>query len=95
MKLLLEGTRAIVHHAAQTFEDGGPFVDVSLAKLYACDAFIRIAAENLQIHGGMGCTWEHSAHLYLRRAKTLQHLLGSPGHHRTVLARHLRLPEKG
>ena len=95
MKLLLEGTRAIVHHAAQTLEDGGPFVDVSLAKLYACNAFIRIAAENLQIHGGMGCTWEHSAHLYLRRAKALQHLLGSPGHHRTVLARHLRLPEKG
>ncbi len=95
MKLLLEGTRAIVHHAARTVEAGGPSVDVPLAKAYACDAYFRIAAENLQIHGGMGCTWEHSAHLFLRRAKSLQHLLGSPTHHRAALAQHLRLPQVG
>ncbi len=91
MKLQLEGARAVVHNATHSYEHAGsgPYVDVSLAKLYACDAFFRIAAENLQIHGGVGCTWEHSAHLLLRRAKTLQHLLGSPTHHRSVIADHL------
>jgi alkylation response protein AidB-like acyl-CoA dehydrogenase len=97
MKLLLEGARAVVHNAANSYAyaGSGPYVDVSLAKLYACDAFFRIAAENLQIHGGMGCTWEHSAHLLLRRAKTLQHLLGSPAHHRSVIADHLHLLTSG
>jgi alkylation response protein AidB-like acyl-CoA dehydrogenase len=87
----------VVHNAANSYAyaGSGPYVDVSLAKLYACDAFFRIAAENLQIHGGMGCTWEHSAHLLLRRAKTLQHLLGSPAHHRSVIADHLHLLTSG
>ena len=93
MKLRLETARAAVHKAANSLADmtQGAHVDVSVAKVYACDAFFQIAAENIQIHGGIGCTWEHPAHLYLRRAKTLQHLLGSPTHHRSVIARHLHL----
>jgi alkylation response protein AidB-like acyl-CoA dehydrogenase len=58
----------------------------SLAKSYTSDAFFHAAADNIQIHGGIGFTWEHSAHLYFKRAKTNQLLLGSPAYHRGLVA---------
>ena len=58
----------------------------SLAKAYTADAFYAAAAETIQIHGGVGFTWEHPAHLYFKRAKTNQLLLGSSAHHRAVVA---------
>ena len=48
----------------------------SLAKAYCSEAYFHAAAENIQIHGGIGFTWEHDAHLYLRRALTLSALTG-------------------
>jgi alkylation response protein AidB-like acyl-CoA dehydrogenase len=57
-----------------------------LAKAYASEAFTHAAAENIQIHGGIGITWEHPAHLYLKRAKTNELLLGDPAYHRELLA---------
>lgn len=93
MKVLLETSRAAVMRAAEALAGSkvGPNPEVSLAKVYAGDAFFRLASDNLQIHGGIGCTWEHPAHLYLRRAKALQHLLGSPSEHRLLIAQHLGL----
>jgi alkylation response protein AidB-like acyl-CoA dehydrogenase len=58
----------------------------AMAKSFCSEAYWRIAKRNLQIHGGMGFTWEHSAHLYLKRAKASELLLGAPRQHRARLA---------
>src|SRR5437588_10666755 len=58
----------------------------SLAKSYCSEAYFHTAAENIQIHGGIGFTWEHDAHLYFRRAKSSEILLGDPTYHRELLA---------
>ena len=62
-----------------------------LAKSYCSEAYFHCAAENIQIHGGIGFTWEHDAHLYFKRAKSSQLLFGDPAHHRAVLADRLGL----
>jgi alkylation response protein AidB-like acyl-CoA dehydrogenase len=62
-----------------------------LAKSYCSEAYFHCAAENIQIHGGIGFTWEHDAHLYFKRAKTDELLFGSPALHRSVLADRLGL----
>jgi alkylation response protein AidB-like acyl-CoA dehydrogenase len=66
-------------------------VAASLAKAYCSDAYFRAAAENIQIHGGIGFTWEHPAHLYFKRAKTTELLLGDPAYHRELLAQRIGL----
>ncbi|MCL2581320.1 MAG: acyl-CoA/acyl-ACP dehydrogenase [Streptosporangiales bacterium] len=58
-----------------------------LAKRYCADAFFRAAAEMIQLHGGIGFTWEHDAHRYLKRAKSTQLLHGTPAELRTLIAR--------
>jgi alkylation response protein AidB-like acyl-CoA dehydrogenase len=50
------------------------------------DTYLHAAGENIQIHGGIGFTWEHLAHLYLKRAKSSQALLGDSDFHRQQLA---------
>ncbi len=61
----------------------------SLAKAYCSDAFFHAAAENIQIHGGIGFTWEHDAHLYFRRAKSDEIYLGDATYHRELVAQKL------
>jgi alkylation response protein AidB-like acyl-CoA dehydrogenase len=61
-------------------------VSTAVAKCSCSDAFFHAAAQNIQIHGGIGFTWEHDAHLYLKRAKSSQLLLGHPTFHREQLA---------
>ena len=63
----------------------------SLAKAYCSDAYFHCAAENIQIHGGIGFTWEHDAHLYFKRAKSSETLLGDATYHREVVAREIGL----
>jgi acyl-CoA dehydrogenase len=62
-------------------------VAAALAKSYCTEAFFRCAAECVQVHGGIGFTWEHDAHLFLRRARGALSLLGSPAHDRERIAR--------
>jgi alkylation response protein AidB-like acyl-CoA dehydrogenase len=57
-----------------------------LAKKYCADVFWHVAAEMVQLHGGIGFTWEHEAHRYLKRAKTTQLVLGSPAELRRLVA---------
>lgn len=57
----------------------------ALAKSVACDAYVTVAGLALQVHGGIGFTWDHPAHLYLKRAKADQHLLGSSTVQRELL----------
>jgi alkylation response protein AidB-like acyl-CoA dehydrogenase len=63
----------------------------SIAKSYCSEAYFHAAAENIQIHGGMGFTWEHPAHLYFKRARANSILFGDPASHRQQLAAILRL----
>lgn len=62
-----------------------------LAKSYCSEAYFHAAAENIQIHGGIGFTWEHDAHLYFKRAKSTELFLGDPAYHREILAQRLGL----
>ena len=63
----------------------------SLAKSYCSEAYFHAAAENIQIHGGIGFTWEHPAHLYFKRAKSSELLFGDPTYHRELLASRIGL----
>ncbi len=62
-----------------------------LAKAYCSDAYFHAAAENIQIHGGIGFTWEHPAHLYFKRAKSSELMFGDPAYHREMLAQRIGL----
>ncbi|UIX29345.1 acyl-CoA dehydrogenase family protein [Streptomyces sp. GQFP] len=72
-------------------EYGDPAEAASLARAHCSEVFSRVASGNVQIHGGIGFTWEHDAHLYLKRAKSSEGLLGSPSEHRELLARSMNL----
>lgn len=61
----------------------------AIAKSFCSEAYSLAAAENIQIHGGIGFTWEHDAHLYFRRSKSSELLFGDPVFHRELLAREL------
>ncbi len=63
----------------------------SLAKAYCSEAYFHATAENIQIHGGIGFTWEHPAHLYFKRAKSSELLFGDPTYHRELLAQRIGL----
>jgi alkylation response protein AidB-like acyl-CoA dehydrogenase len=84
----LESARSAVYHAAQLAAEGSSerSVYAGLAKAYCSELYTRLAAENIQLHGGIGFTWEHDAHLHLKRAKSGEVLFGSPAHHRAKLA---------
>jgi alkylation response protein AidB-like acyl-CoA dehydrogenase len=62
------------------------FESAHIAKSFCSEAYFHAAAENIQIHGGMGFTWEHPAHLYFKRAKASELLFGDASHHREALA---------
>jgi len=84
----VEQAKSASYFAAREAGTGGGDLALaaSLAKAYTGDAFFHAAADNIQIHGGIGFTWEHPAHLYFKRAKTNQLLLGSSSHHRALVA---------
>jgi alkylation response protein AidB-like acyl-CoA dehydrogenase len=88
MLVELEAAKSAAYYAAWAVSEDGDDVEesASIAKAYCTDAFYHCAAENIQIHGGIGFTWEHDAHLYFKRAKSSQLMFGSPQHHRTRLA---------
>ena len=88
MLLAVESARSAVHHLSEVIagEPNEIPVAATLAKAYCSDAYMYVAAENLHIHGGMGFTWEHDAHLYFRRAQSSAVLHGDSTHHRRVLA---------
>ncbi|MDH6437354.1 alkylation response protein AidB-like acyl-CoA dehydrogenase [Streptomyces sp. SAI-144] len=73
--------------------DGGDETEIAMAAALAqavcSEAFTKVAADNIQVHGGIGFTWEHPAHLYFKRAKSSEVLLGTPSYHRELLAARL------
>ncbi|MEU6228851.1 acyl-CoA dehydrogenase family protein [Streptomyces sp. NPDC047042] len=64
-------------------------VAAALAQTFCSEAFTKVAGDNIQVHGGIGFTWEHPAHLYFKRAKSCEVLLGTPSYHRELLAARL------
>src|SRR5262249_43387066 len=83
-----EAAKSAGYHAAWAAADDDQDLPVAaaLAKAYCSEAFSHGAAENIQIHGGIGFTWEHDAHLYFKRAKSSALLLGDAAYHRGLLA---------
>ena len=67
-------------------EDDELTLAASTAKAFCSEAFFRCAAETIQVHGGIGFTWEHDAHLYFKRAKITESLFGDPSAHREIVA---------
>jgi alkylation response protein AidB-like acyl-CoA dehydrogenase len=61
-------------------------IDASVAKVYCSEALSAVAAEAIQLHGGIAITWEHDAHLYFKRAHGSAALFGSPGEHVAILS---------
>jgi len=91
MLLEVESSKSAAYYAgwaAAEESDELPVV-ASLAKSYCSEAYFHAAAENIQIHGGIGFTWEHDAHLYFKRAKSSELLLGDPTYHRELLAQRI------
>jgi len=91
MLLEVESAKSAAYYAgwcASELNDELPSV-ASLAKAYCSDAYFHAAAENIQIHGGIGFTWEHPAHLYFKRAKSSELLFGDPTYHRELLAQRI------
>lgn len=84
----VESAQSIVQRALWAASEPGDDLPVlaAMAGSYCSDAYVRAAAENIQIHGAMGFSWEFSAHLYLKRAKSSELLLGSAACHRRRLA---------
>jgi alkylation response protein AidB-like acyl-CoA dehydrogenase len=85
--LLVEMGRSAVDRALAAEPDPPRLAEAAaVAKIWCSDAYTTVATENVQIHGGIGFTWEHDAHLYFRRARADQHLLGDATVHRDRLA---------
>jgi alkylation response protein AidB-like acyl-CoA dehydrogenase len=84
----LKGVRAATYYAAMALDGGLPDASVaaSVAKAFASEQVPALAAEALQTHGGIGFTWEHDLHLYLRRAKVDEVLYGDAGFHHDRVA---------
>ncbi len=87
----LEAARAAVWYAAYAVAGGLPDADLatSVAKASAAEAGARANAEALQCHAGIGFTWEHDLHLWLKRGKALEAAYGTAAEHRARLAEHL------
>ena len=91
MLLEVESAKSAAYYAgwcAAEMNDELPST-ASLAKAYCSEAYFHSAAENIQIHGGIGFTWEHPAHLYFKRAKSSELLFGDPTYHRELLAQRI------
>jgi alkylation response protein AidB-like acyl-CoA dehydrogenase len=95
--LELVAARAAARYAADMLATGDPDtgVAVAIAQSYCGTVALRAAEECVQLHGGIGMTWEHPAHLYLKRAKADAIALGTPGRHRATLAGLVDLPSPG
>jgi alkylation response protein AidB-like acyl-CoA dehydrogenase len=93
MLLEVESAKSAAYYAGWAAAESSDELPVvaSLAKAYCSDAYFHAAAENIQIHGGIGFTWEHDAHLYFKRAKSSELLLGDPTYHRELLAQRIGL----
>jgi alkylation response protein AidB-like acyl-CoA dehydrogenase len=84
----VENSKSITYYAAWAMDEGvaeGPLA-VSMAKAYVSDAYRRVSGLGIQLHGGIGFTWEHDLHLYFKRAKGSEFTFGDATWHRERVA---------
>jgi len=89
----VENSKSITYYAAWAMDEGvaeGPLA-VSMAKAYVSDAYRRVAGAGIQLHGGIGFTWEHDLHLYFKRAKGSEFTFGDATWHRERVAQLVNL----
>jgi alkylation response protein AidB-like acyl-CoA dehydrogenase len=91
MLLEVESGKSAAYYASWAAAEDNEELPVvaALSKAYCSEAYFHAAAENIQIHGGIGFTWEHPAHLYFKRAKSSEIYLGDPTYHRELLAQRI------
>lgn len=89
MLLLTESARSAAYYAAWALTESDPAAPtaVSVAKAYCSDAYREVANRGVQVHGGIGFTWEHDLQLYYKRSKSAETLFGDATFHRERLAR--------
>jgi alkylation response protein AidB-like acyl-CoA dehydrogenase len=89
MLLLTESARSAAYYAAWALTENDPMahLSVSMAKAYCSDAFREVANRGVQIHGGIGFTWEHDLQLYYKRSKSSETMFGDATLHRERIAR--------
>lgn len=93
MLVRVEAARSAAYYALHAAAAGGAVLApaASLAKAHCGDAFLHTAEQNVLVHGAIGLSWEHSAQLYLKRAKTTDLMFGDSSTHRELLARRIGL----
>ena len=93
MMVRVESARSASYYAGCVAAEDGDELPVvaSLAKATCSDAYFQCAASAIQIHGGVGFTWEYDVHLYFKRAKSSETLLGDPAYHRELVAQRIGL----
>lgn len=91
MLLEVESGKSAAYYASWAAAEDNEELPVvaALSKAYCSEAYFHATAENIQIHGGIGFTWEHPAHLYFKRAKSSEIYLGDPTYHRELLAQRI------
>ena len=89
----VESARSAAYHAAWAADskDPGFALAASIAKSYCSEVFARTTQENIFVHGGIGFTWDHDAHLHFKRAKSSEILLGDIAHHRELMSQRIGL----
>jgi alkylation response protein AidB-like acyl-CoA dehydrogenase len=88
MMVDIEGAKSAVYYAAWAVSNGAPDAQTAaaVAKAAASDAYRRTAADGIQVHGGIGFTWEHDMHLYFKRAKSSEFTFGDANFNREIVA---------
>jgi alkylation response protein AidB-like acyl-CoA dehydrogenase len=93
MLVLSESGRSATYYAAWAVEADAAdrSLAASMAKAYVSDAYRKVAGDGIQVHGGIGFTWEHDMQLYFKRAKSSEVTLGDATYHRELVAQALDL----
>jgi alkylation response protein AidB-like acyl-CoA dehydrogenase len=93
MLVLSESGKSATYYAAWAVDADAPDRSLasSMAKAYVSDAYRKVAGDGIQVHGGIGFTWEHDMHLYFKRAKSSEVTLGDATYHRELVAQSLDL----
>jgi alkylation response protein AidB-like acyl-CoA dehydrogenase len=89
----VENAKSLTYYAAWAADENSPetALAISMAKAYASDAYRKVSATGIQLHGGIGFTWEHDLHLYFKRAKASEFTFGDATYHRERVAQLINL----
>jgi alkylation response protein AidB-like acyl-CoA dehydrogenase len=93
MLVEVENAKSLTYYAAWAVDENVPEAPLaaSMAKAYVSDAFRKTAGAGIQLHGGIGFTWEHDLHLYFKRAKSSEFTFGDASYHRERVAQLINL----